>query len=119
MTMPRLLSFLIMLAFALTNGAALAAAMCQHRDAGAHIAASYSLDAEVSAAALGEETAASAASKKGSVGDTGSGSPAGYMVPPESPLVPARMAEPGSRPATQAAGLADRSLRPLLEPPLA
>ena len=73
MTMYRLLTLLIMLAFAFTNGAALATAVCQHRDASAHLAASYSLDAEVSAEALSEETAATAASKKGAVGDSSSG----------------------------------------------
>jgi hypothetical protein len=119
MTMPRLLTLLIMFALAVTNSAAVASVMCQHEDLRAHVLARESHDAAVSQAALTEETADKGTAKKRSFADAAGASLSGFALPPEAISVPLRLREPQDRNATDAASLANRSLRPMLEPPLA
>lgn len=118
MTMVRLLTLLIMFALAVTNGAAVTAAMCQHPDALAHAAARQSSDDKIAAQARSEDTAGAAASKKGSLSDAAA-SVSGYILPPGSLSWPARALGSMDRPSLAATRLAGRSVLPLLEPPLA
>jgi len=118
MTVTRLLTLLIMFALSFTNGAALAAAMCTHQDARAHMAARASGDAKVAAAALTEESAAKA-SKAAALTDAAAAAFAAYMLPPEPLALPPRVIDPTRRPVTDSPGLASRSVPPPLEPPLA
>jgi hypothetical protein len=108
----------MMFALAITNGAAVAAAMCEHQNMVAHAVALQSPDEHVSGDAMSEEAAATAASKKGSFGDV-AGSVAGYILPGDTVQLHPLMLRSMRRPMTDAAGLGSRSLRPLLEPPLA
>jgi hypothetical protein len=119
MTMSRLLTLLIILALVATNGPAVAAAMCQHRDAGAHAAARQSAEASISVAALSEETAARAAAKSSSLSDAAAPLLAGYMLPDGPPALPFRIIVPASTRLSNAPEPGGRSVRPLLEPPLA
>lgn len=119
MTMARLVSLLIMFALAVTNGPAIAMAMCQHEDARAHAAARHNPDAGVSAAARTEEAAAREAAKRGSLGDAATTLLAGYILPSDSPPLLPRSVEPTGGHSTHAPGLPSRSVPPLLEPPLA
>ena len=116
--MTRLLTLLMIFALAITNGAAVTAAMCQHENAFAHAAALQSADESVSRDAVSEEAAAAAASKKGFSSD-GAASVASYIVPNASLHFPPPVLDSTSRRMTDAAGLGSRSVPPLLEPPLA
>ena len=117
--MTRLVTLLMMIALVVANGSAAATAMCHHRDARAHAIARQSQDAKVAAVALTEETAAAAASKKGALGSNVSLSLPAYIVP-EAALAPAPdAARPMPRPQGEPARLSGRSIRPLLEPPVA
>lgn len=106
-----------MFALTLGNGAAMAAAICQHQDSRAHSAALLSKDMAIAAAALSEERAASSAEKEGMLADGGAASLLGFVLPPE-PELALRTAERASPPTTATVRLASRSSRPLLEPPL-
>lgn len=118
--MPRLLTLLLLIfALAVTNSAAVASVMCQHEDLDAHVLARESRDASVSQTALTEETADKGMSKKGSLADAAGASLSGYALPPEAIAIPIRLREPEDRRADDAASLASRALRPMLEPPLA
>lgn len=114
--MYRLLILLILFALTLGNGAAMAAAICQHQDARAHAAALHSSDTAVAAAALSEDRAATA-EKEGTVSDGASASLLGYVLPSE-PELALRGAERENLPKTAARRLSGRSPPPLLEPPL-
>lgn len=117
--MSRLLSLLAMFALVLTNGTAIATAMCGHTDAQAHAAALQSTDARVASAAMTEDAASSTASKQATPADGAAVQLAGFLLP-SNPVLPT----PGSsgaldrRPA-DAAKLASRAISPLLQPPLA
>ena len=113
------MTLLIMVAFLLANGPAVAMAMCQHGDARAHAAALQSSEAGVSVVAQSEETAAKAESKKGSLSDAATTLLAGYILPPDSSRLELRLSERVDRYMTSASGLGSRSVPPLLEPPLA
>jgi hypothetical protein len=117
--MARLVALLIMFAFVFTNGPAVAMAMCQHNDARAHTAALASTVVAVSMAAQSEERAADAASKQGALSDAAAPLLAGYLLPPE--LLPPLLllVEPVDHDPMRVLGLPDRSVSPLLEPPLA
>lgn len=117
--MARLVTLLIILAFVVANGPAVAMAICQHGDARAHAAALQNHEADVSLAAQSEENAAKAASKAGSLSDAATTLLAGYILPPDSSSFPPRFAEPASRDVADASGPGSRSVPPLLEPPLA
>ncbi|MFN7000527.1 MAG: hypothetical protein ACK4ST_10935, partial [Elioraea tepidiphila] len=114
--MPRLLSLLLILALAVTNGPAVAAAMCRHDDGRAHAAARHSADAAVAAAARGEEEAAQAALEKAPLGDAASGLLAGYVLPPDARVPAPRLVRREARETARAAPLHGRSPPPLLEP---
>lgn len=116
--MTRLISLFIMLALAVTNSSAVAAAMCQHVDAKAHAYALQSPDRDVAAVAL-EEEAAAAASKKGTLADAAAVQLAGFLLPSGPSISEPRSIESTSRAPTPPARLANRSISPLLEPPLA
>lgn len=116
--MARLISLLIMLALALTNSSAVAAAMCQHVDAKAHAFALQSPNRDVAGAAINEEAAA-AANKKGTLADAAAVQLAGFLLPSSPSIGAPRSIEPMSRAATHPARLASRTVSPLLEPPLA
>lgn len=116
--MVRLLTLLMIFALAVTNGAAVTAAMCQHGNSLAHAAALESGKRTVSQEAVGEEAAAKAISKKASFTDAAA-SVTGYILPANPLAFPMRVLDRPTKPVVDAAGLASRSLRPLLEPPLA
>jgi len=117
--MARLLTLLMMLTLVVANGSAAAGAVCRHGDARAHAIARQSTDAKIAAAALTEETAAAAASKKGALGGSASLSLPAYIVPQAAPAFAPRAAEPVRGWTREPAPLPGRSIRPLLEPPVA
>jgi hypothetical protein len=117
--MARLLTLLMMIVLVAANGSAVAGAMCHHRDAREHSIARQSRDAKVSASALTEEAAAAIASKNGTVGSSASLALPAYILPQANlPFAP-RDVEPMRRPQVDATPLSSRSIRPLLEPPVA
>ena len=117
--MARLMTLLMMITLVVANGSAAAGAVCRHQDARAHAIARASQDAKVSAAALTEETAADVGSKKGAVGGTAALSLPAYILP-RATLTPApRASEPIARAEGESPPLTSRSIRPLLEPPVA
>lgn len=117
--MTRLLTVLIMLALALTNGAAVATAMCQHGSLAAHAAARESLDTQVSASAIAEEENAAMASKESLIADGAGVLLAGYTLPPDQTVLPPPVVEPSAQPPMEAAAPVGRSIPPPLKPPLA
>lgn len=117
--MTRLTSLLLMIALVITNGPAIASALCRHADAAAHAAALQSDDHGVAASAVEEDRAAAAASKKGMLADAASVQLAGFVTPSE-PVLPLPLPTPS--PIVRAVdedSPPGRALRPLLEPPLA
>lgn len=117
--MARLLTLLMIITLVVANGSAVAGAVCRHRDAREHAIARQSQDAKVAAAALTEEAAAAVASKKGALGSSVSLSlPPGILPAAALPCAPAAV-EPMCGSPRQAATLSGRSIRPLLEPPVA
>jgi hypothetical protein len=100
------------------NGSAVAGAVCRHRDAREHAMARQSQDAKVMAVALTEEAAAAVA-KKGALGGNASLSLPAYILPGAALTSVPRAAEPMRTPHAEAAPLSSRSIRPLLEPPVA
>jgi hypothetical protein len=117
-TMRRFLALLIMFAVAISNGAGVAAAMCQHSDLVAHVAARQSADRDTADSAANEEFAAHSVSKQGVLGDTGASSPAGFILPPDSIDVPAIIGERAKFATEATAPLYGREPPPLQEPPL-
>jgi len=117
--MARLVTLLMIITLVVANGSAVAGAVCRHRDAREHAIARQSQDAKVMAVALTEEAAAAVAAKKGAFGSAASLALPAYILPAASlssvpPAVqPVRGAEPEPAP------LSSRSIRPLLEPPVA
>jgi len=117
--MARLLTLLMIITLVVANGSAVAGAVCVHRDAREHAIARQSQDAKIAAVALTEEAAAGVASKDGALGSSASLSLPAYIVP-EAALAPAPGAvEPLRSPQMDSAPLPSRSIRPLLEPPVA
>lgn len=117
--MIRLVTFLMMITLVVANASAAVGAMCHHRDARAHAIARQSQDAKVAAVALTEEAAAAVASKKGAIGSSASLSLPAYILP-EAALAPVSpAAEPMKRPQAESTSPSSRSIRPLLEPPVA
>ena len=119
MTVARLVTLLIMFAFVIVNGPAVALAKCQHEDALTHAAALQSSDSEVSAVAQSEETAATAVSKNGFLSEAATTLLAAYILPTAASSFPRRFVEPAHSLMTNATGRGSRSVPPLLEPPLA
>jgi hypothetical protein len=113
------LSLLMIVILVVGHGSSVAAAICQHGNAGNHAAARASLDGKVSARALTEEAAASADAKKGAVSDAGAAPGPADMLPPLKLVAPLRTIEPIRRRPTDPLALLGTSLRPLLEPPSA
>lgn len=117
--MARFLTLLMIVTLMVANGSAVAGAICRHQDAREHAIARLSQDARVVADALMEDAAASVASKKGALGSVASLSLPAYILPPATlPAVPLA-AEPMRQPERESAPLPSRSIRPLLEPPVA
>ena len=114
-----LLSLLIVLALTVSNGAALAAATCRHVDADAHAAARQSADAATAAAAATEESAAISIDNKGALADAAAVSLSSFILPSNEVEFPPRLRNPVKNAVADAPPLSSRSLRPLLEPPLA
>lgn len=116
--MTRIASLLLMFALVITNGPAIASAMCRHADARAHVSALQSADRGIAEAAAHEERAA-ASGQKGTLADAASVQLAGFVTPAGPILhVPAAGAPQKPR-AVDDADRSSRALRPLLEPPLA
>jgi hypothetical protein len=117
--MIRLMTLLMMITLVVANGSAAAGAICRHRDARAHAIARQDQNAKVAAAALMEEAAAAVVSKKGALESNASVSLPAYILPGAA-LAPApRAVEPMRRPQEETTPLSSRSIRPLLEPPVA
>jgi hypothetical protein len=117
--MRSLLTFLVLITLVVANGSSVAAAVCRHQDALAHAAALQSGDEKVAAAAHTEETARSETSKKAAPADARVLMLAAYTLPPAVAAFPERLMEPSRPWVEDAALLAGRSIRPLLEPPSA
>jgi hypothetical protein len=117
--MARLVTLLMMITLVVANGSAAAGAMCRHQDARAHAIARQSQDAKVAGVALAEEAAAALASKKGALGSNASPSLPAYILPCAALSPAPRAVEPMRRPQLQSTPLSSRSIRPLLEPPVA
>jgi hypothetical protein len=117
--MSRLLTLMMMFVLVLAHGSSVAAAICRHQDGVAHAAALQSGDPGISAAAVGEETAGKAASKKGAPADPGPVSLSSDMLPTPALPVPFRVEGPVDRGLADVAVLVGASVRPLLEPPSA
>ena len=118
-TMTRLASLLLMFALVITNGPAIASAMCRHTDAAAHANALQSHDRGIAAAAAKEDRAAASADRKGTLADAASVQLAGFVRPAEPVLHVPFQPKPLSLRAADDDGPPGRALRPLLEPPLA
>lgn len=117
--MARLVTLLMIITLVVANGSAAAGAICRHRDARAHAIARQSQVAEVAAVALTEDAAAAVISKKGALGSNVSLSLPAYILP-RAALSPApATVEPMPRPQVESTPLSSRSIRPLLEPPVA
>lgn len=112
----RLLSLMFALVLMLTNGAAVALAMCQHGSSSAHVAARQSSDIRESSAALTEEMAERSTSAQGTTADLLPTLLVALM--PESAVVPQKLqlASPADMPANQSAP-PNRSTAPHLRPP--
>ena len=117
--MARLLTLLMMIALVVGNGSAAAGALCRHQDARAHAIARQSHDAKIAATALTEEAAAAAVSKKGALGSGPSLSLPAYILPAAAPIPAPRASEPAQGLQADSMQPAGRSIRPLLEPPVA
>jgi predicted lysophospholipase L1 biosynthesis ABC-type transport system permease subunit len=117
--MARFLTLLMILTLVVANGTAVAGAVCRHRDSREHAIARQSQDAKVMAAALTEEAAAALASKKGALGSVASLSLPAYVLPAAAPYPLPHAIEPMLGPKLESAPLPSRSIRPLLEPPVA
>lgn len=117
--MARFMTLLMIITLVVANGSAAAGAICRHRDAREHAVARQSENANVAKVALTEEAAAAAVSKKGALGSSVSVSLPAYILP-GAPLPPAPLAVvPAAGLQAQSAPLSGRSIRPLLEPPVA
>lgn len=116
--MRRLLALLLMLSLAVTNGAAVAAAACEHVDAGAHAAALLDSDLGIAAGAHHEEAAAAAADRKAALADAAAGQLAGFLRPAD-PVLPVPFAAAMPLRPGDGLRLSHRDTEPLLNPPLA
>ncbi|CAA9532742.1 MAG: hypothetical protein AVDCRST_MAG23-1180 [uncultured Sphingosinicella sp.] len=118
-TVAKLISLLIMLALAVTNSSAVAAAACQHVDAQAHAVALQSSDPDVAATAADEEAAAAEANNKSTLAKAGAVQLAGFLLPSAPAISAPRSVEALSRAPIRPEPLPSRTVSPLLEPPLA
>ncbi|HTU13059.1 MAG TPA: hypothetical protein VMG08_19375 [Allosphingosinicella sp.] len=117
--MRRLLALLLICALSVSNAAGLAAATCRHDNADAHALALQSADAAIAAEAAKEDIAALATEKDGALADTAGASLSSFIVPAGDLAYSIQTRDsPGLFLATPAS-LSGRSLRPLLDPPLA
>ena len=114
--MLRLLSLLFAFALILTNGAAVAVAMCQHESTQAHAAARQSQDTQESSAALAEDMAERSASQERTGPDL---SPMFVALMPDAATVPHKiqLSARAETPEDQTAP-PNRSIMPRLRPPL-
>lgn len=117
--MRRVLTLFMAFILVVTNGTAVAGAICQHGSLAGHETARTSGDADISAVASTEEAADSVASQKGALAISGAiVFVADLSASPELPvpLDTARALEPPMLPVSPLVG---RSISPLLEPPTA
>lgn len=118
MLYPVLRFFTLLFAFALmlTNGAAVAIAMCQHESTQAHAAALQSQDTQESSAALAEDMAERSASQEGTGADL---SPMVVALIPDAAALPHKiqLSARAGTPEDQTAP-PNRSIMPRLRPPL-
>jgi hypothetical protein len=115
--MLRFFTLVMMLVLTIANGPAVAAAICQHTDGGAHTAALQSADENVSAAAMDEESASKSLSSKAAIGDAAGTLLTGGILPHQ-PVLLAQGASSIRSDAATPQKLEGRSVSPLLEPPL-
>lgn len=115
--MARLLSLLMIFALVVTQGSAMAAAVCRHENAQEHALARTSPDRAVAAVSLREDAAAAAASKKASHSDNGAGHWPPQLLPPKAEQPPLRTVERARLRPTPQRALSSTAFPPLLEPP--
>lgn len=117
--MRRFLTLLLAFTLVFANGAAVAGAICHHESLADHALARTSQDTRVSGAALGEEAAASVASKKGALAYAGAIVWVADLSRGPQLTVPVGDACPVDPEMTAVRPLVGRSLIPLLQPPSA
>ena len=117
--MTRLLRLFMIFALVVTQGSAMAQAVCRHESAKAHMLARESSDARVAAVSLREEAAAAASSKKAAQSADASAHWPAQMLPAEADAPPPRAIEPVRLRPAPAATLASTTIPPLLKPPSA
>ena len=117
-TVRSLILFLLIFALSVANSAGLAAAVCEHGDAAAHFTSTRSDDRGVAVDAQSEESAAAAAGKKGTSGDTG-GSLSIFLLPDQTVAAPTLASRSLLAPPGRSPPLTGIAQPPLLEPPLA
>jgi hypothetical protein len=117
--MRRLLTLLLVFTLAFANGSAFAGAVCRHQSLADHLAARTSGDVRISGAALSEEAADQAASKKAALADAGAFVSVAHPARGPELAVPFA-AVPSVDPfAGLVTPLLGRSPQPLLQPPSA
>jgi predicted lipid-binding transport protein (Tim44 family) len=115
----RLVMMLMMIALAVTNATAMAAAVCRHQSAEAHVAALNSSDESIAAPARLEQAADDHMAKRGALADGGASSLPAFILPaePVAPALPHPKATPlWPRNPAMRPGVA---VQPLLQPPSA
>ena len=117
--MRRLLTLFLVFTLVIVNGSAVAGAICHHESLADHDAARMSQDARVSGAALGEEAAASLASKKGALAYAGAIIWVADLSPGPQLTIPFGTARPVDPEMASVRPLVGRSITPLLQPPSA
>jgi hypothetical protein len=117
--MRRFLTLFLAFTLVLVNGAAVAGAICHHESLADHDAARMSQDARVSGVALGEEAAASVASKKAALAYAGAIIWVADLSRGPQLAIPFGTARPIDPEMASVRPLIGRSLTPLLQPPSA
>jgi hypothetical protein len=113
------LALLIVFALTFSNGVGQAAALCHHKDGRAHAAALKSPDRAIAVTAATEDTAAASIGKDGALANAAAVSVTSFILPADAIRFPVRVRSPAKAFFGDGPSLASRSLRPLLEPPLA
>jgi len=113
-----LFTLFVLTALVWTQGTSLATSICRHGSLQAHIAARQSHDTRKAAVAYAEETADSAAGKKGSVADSSPGPLLIALLPASAASATLSPGETVLPRATDRPPLAGLTLRPPLPPPL-
>ena len=117
--MRRFLTLFLAFTLVLVNGSAVAGAICHHESLADHEMARTSQDARISGVALGEEAAASVASKKGALAYAGAIAWVADLSSGPQLTVPFDLFRPVDPEMASVRPLIGRSLTPLLQPPSA